>query len=130
MTYNTIREFRTKNFTVRVVAEPDYDLDLSFDESGEVADKVESGEYVAFCAHAYVVGPNGETLADDYLGGCIYESYDAFMDHRACGRQNRENEAQGKTGRCGSYFVDMVHEVCTEARKALLTAQSVKVRTV
>lgn len=113
-----IRKFRTENFTVVMEALPENDLDLSFDDTGEVAEKLDSGEYIAFVAHAYVLGPNGEKLAEDYLGGCIYESLEAFMDHRECGRQNREREASGETGRCGSYFTDMIHTVCQEARAA------------
>src|SRR6185503_1564662 len=114
-----IRTFKTANFKVIVDAEEEFDLDLSFDETGEVAEKLDSGEYVAFCAHAYVVGPDGETLSDDYLGGCIYESIEAFMDHKECGVQNRLWEAEGKTGCCGCYFSDMVSNVIDEARKAI-----------
>ena len=114
-----IRTFETANFKVVVDAEEELDLDLSFDETGEVAEKLDSGEYIAFCAHAYVIGPDGEELAHDYLGDCIYESIEAFMDHRQVGEQNREYERQGVTGRCGSYFSDMVSNVIEEARKAI-----------
>lgn len=123
-----IRKFKTANFTVVMEALPEHDLDLSFDDTGEVATKLDSGEFVAFCAHAYVKGPNGETLADDYLGNCIYEDFDSFMDHRECGRANREYEAKGESGRCGSYFTDMIHNVCSEARLAMAKLASVKVR--
>lgn len=128
-TLGTIRKFHTANFTVVVDAEEEFDLDLSFDDTGEVAEKLDSGEYIAFCAHAYVLGPNGETLADDYLGGCIYQDLESFMDHRACGRRNKELEASGETARCGSYFTDMIHEVCSEARKEIAKLQGLKVRT-
>ena len=125
-----IREFRTKNFRVVMEALDEQDLDLSFDDTGEVAEKLDNGELIAFCAHAYVQGPNGETLAEDYLGDCIYESFQAFMDHRACGRQNREWEKEGREGRCGSYFTDMIRTVCNEAREELAKLQTVKVRRV
>ena len=92
MTLGNIRTFKTKNFKVVIDAEEEYDLDLSFDDTGEVAEKLDSGEFIAFCAHAYVLGPDGEELADDYLGNCIYESIEAFMDHKECGVQNREYE--------------------------------------
>jgi hypothetical protein len=39
------------------------------------------------------------------------------MDHRACGKQNRKWAKQGKEGRCGSYFSDMIGEAIAEARK-------------
>jgi hypothetical protein len=123
----TIRKFKTKNFTVIVDAEPEEDLDLSFDDTGEVAAKLNNGDFIAFCAHARVLY-RGTELAEDYLGGCIYESLDAFMDHREVGKQNAEYERKGESGRCGSYFHDMISTVCAEARKELVKMQSVRVR--
>jgi hypothetical protein len=112
-----IRQIETANFLVQVDALPDYFTDTSFDETGEVADKLESGEYVAFCVRARVIHKaTRATLGEDFLGGCIYESYDAFMDHKECGEQNREYERQGESGRCGSYFLDMIREAIREAR--------------
>ena len=127
-----IRTFETANFKIVVDAEEEFDLDLSWDETGEVAEKLDSGEYIAFCAHAYVLGPNDETLANDYLGNCIYEFLGAFMDHKECGAQNREYERQGVAGRCGSYFSDMVSRVIEGARQAIAerreTYNNLKVR--
>lgn len=117
-TLNTIREFKTKHFTVRIEALEETDLDLSFDESGEIAEQIESGDLIVFCAHA-VVYYNGRKVGEDYLGQCIYKNLDDFADHRACGRQNRKWAKQGKEGRCGSYFTDMIHEAIREARKTL-----------
>ena len=119
-TIDTIREFKTKHFTVRVEALEEHDLDLSFDESGEVREKLETGEFIAFCAHA-VVFYKGREVGEDYLGNCIYKSLDEFADHRVCGRQNRKWAKQGKEGRCGSYFSDMIREAIREARKTLRT---------
>jgi hypothetical protein len=127
MTYTigTIRSFHTKNFRVIVDAIEEVDLDLSFDDDGEVQRRLENGTLIAFVARARVIGPMGIELASDYLGGCIYESLEAFADHRECGRQNRTYEANGDTGRCGSYFADMVSSVCSEARKQWkLTAET------
>jgi hypothetical protein len=125
----TIRKFVTKNFTITVDAVEDYDLDLSFDEDGSVREGLESGKYVAFAARARVFF-QGNEIASDYLGGCIYESLDAFADHIACGKQNREYKAKGKTGQCGSYFADMVANVCAEARKTIASHRKVYVRVV
>ena len=112
-----IRKFETKHFRVIVRAEEEYDLDLSFDDTGEITRGLETGKYVAFCAHAFVVfKPTGTVLADDFLGNCIYESFESFMDHKECGQQNREYAAQGINGRIGSYFTQMVANVCAEAR--------------
>ena len=123
----TIREFHTPNFTVRVTAEKDNDIDLSFDDDGSVREGLENGKFIAFCAKAAVYY-KGTELATDYLGGCIYRSLDEFMDHRECGKQNKVYAAKGETGRCGSYFADMVKQVCDEARKELKRLQQVKVR--
>ena len=126
-TLGTIREFHTPNFTVRVTAEEDNDLDLSFDDDGSVREGLESGKFMAFCVKAAVYY-NGTELATDYLGGCIYRSIEEFMDHKECGRQNKIYAAKGEAGRCGSYFTDMVHTVCKEAREELHKLQNVRVR--
>lgn len=124
-----IREFQTPNFRVIVDALPDDNMDLSWDDDGSTREGIESGKYVAFCARARVIHrATGAELASDYLGGCVYESLEAFADHIACGRYNRELAAKGDTARCGSYFTDMVHTVIREAREQLATMQTVRVR--
>jgi hypothetical protein len=91
-TLGTIRKFETQNFRVVVDAIEEQDLDLSFDDTGEVARKLDSGIFVAFVARARVfLKPISQELSSDYLGGCIYESLGAFEDHRECGIQNRKN---------------------------------------
>lgn len=54
-------------------------FDDSIDDIKELYRKIDNGEYVYFCAHmkAYY---NDIKLADDYLGVCLYESYDSFID--------------------------------------------------
>jgi len=127
---NVIREFETKNFRVIVDAVQDDYPDMSWDDGGEVQDKIDSGEYVLFCARARVIEKNtGAELASDYLGGCIYESLQAFMNHRECAAQTRELRAKGQDAICGSYFSDMVHNVCTEARLKLGTLKGLRIRT-
>ena len=172
-----IREFETEQFKVIVDALPEDDLDLSWDESGETARKLDAGLYIAFVARARVVlKSTGQELGSDYLGGCIYESLDAFEDHRECGRQNRKTikqegrfqiyrkarpypsclsasdklkkrglatrekaevwaQANAKeawevfeTGKCGSYFADMIDQSISEARKALQSMQGIYIR--
>lgn len=51
----TIREFKTKNFKVIVDAVEDFDLDLSWDDTGEVRDKLERGVYISFTARVRVL---------------------------------------------------------------------------
>jgi len=172
-----IRTFETPNFTVSIDAEYDYDTDLSFDDSGDIRRQLESGDLLAFQVSATVTHkPTGTQLAADYLGGCIYESIQAFADHRLCGSQNRKSERrEGRfqiyrtnrkyksclspsdklkkrgfatkeraeswakthakepwevfpTGRCGSYFSDMIHTAITEARKQVAKMSGIKLR--
>ena len=127
-TLGTIRTFRTKNFTVKVTAEEEYDVDLSWDDDGSTREGLENGTLIAFCAKAAVYC-RGREIATDYLGNCIYKSLDDFMDHKECGKQNKERAAKGEPGRCGSYFRDMITAVCRDARKEIETLQSVRVRT-
>ena len=110
---------RTPNFTVVLAYEHDNDADLSWDETGEVREalaRCELGQY----AFAVTVTENatGAEIGADYIGGSIYADPREFIDHRACGRQNREYAARGEAGRCGSYFTDMVRGAISEARKA------------
>lgn len=117
-TMGTMRTFKTAQFTVVCTAEEEDSLDLSWDDDGSVAKGLDRGTLIAFCATVKVYW-KGREVGSDYLGGCIYKSFDDFMDHRACGKQNREFEKQGVEGRCGSYFKDMIHEAIDEARKTL-----------
>lgn len=123
----TIREFRTKNLRIVVDACVENDLDLSWDDTGETREGLESGKYIAFVARARAFY-NGFEVASDYLGGCIYESLDAFMDHRQCAVETRRLSKQGSNAVCGSYFSDMVSNVCEQARKELCNLKSVRVR--
>lgn len=125
----TIREFKTKRFTVRVRAVEDCDVDLSWDDTGEVRAGLESGKFIAFgvIATAYL---DGAKLAEDSLWGCIYCSPAEFMDHKECGEQTRKLRESGSTAVCGSYFSDMVSTVCREARKAVESMQTVHVRSI
>ena len=116
---NVMREFHTANYTVRISAEEEFDSDLSWDDTGRVRKQLECGDLIEFCAHVEVIHKaTGAVLGEDYLGSCIYKSFEDFMDHRACGRQNRKWAKQGKEGRCGSYFAQMIGEAIAEARKA------------
>lgn len=126
-TLGTMRTFKTKHFTVIADAIEDDCLDFSWDDTGETQEKVNSGEYLCFTARVRVL-LHGREIGADYLSNCIHESLDKFMDHKECGKQNREYAAQGKEGRCGSYFSDMIRAAIAEARKELKNYQSVHVR--
>jgi hypothetical protein len=120
----TIRTFRTANFRVIVDALEDYDADLSWDDTGEVLAKLQSGEFICFTVRARVIHDELGEVASDYLGGCIYSSIDEFQDHRECGAQTRKLRAEGSDAICGSYFADMIGEVCRAARKRLATMRT------
>lgn len=124
----TIRKFRTAQFTVIVDAIEEDSPDISFDETNETRDKINSGEWMIFCARARVIHDTLGELASDYLGNTIHGSIDEFMDHKECGAKNRQLAAAGHAGRCGSYFADMVKTVCRDARKAIKGAHAIKVR--
>ncbi len=119
---STIRTIKAGRFTVTVRALEELDLDLSFDDDGSVARALGAGELEAFAVKAscYL---DGHELAADYLGGCIYETTRAFMDHIGIRAYRR------KTGHnCGSYFAGMVRSVVRDARKAVADLQTVHVR--
>ena len=123
-----IREFKTRNFRVIVDAVEDYDVDLSFDDTGEVRAKLESGEYVCFTARARVIHNALGEVGTDYLGGCIYSSLDEFQDHRECAAQTRKLRESGSNAVCGSYFADMVAESIKGARATIRKSQAIRVR--
>lgn len=104
---DTCYTFKTKQFTVIARI---YDCpvpDLSWDETGEVRKQINSGEYICFTTKVSVE-LNGHEIASTWLGESIYETpKDFFTEH------------VGAQRKYGSYFRDMVSEVCGEARKAL-----------
>lgn len=110
-------EFKTAQFSITWAIEPDSDCDLSFDDTGETREKIESGEWECFtsrmqCRHRQT----GAVLATDYLGGSIYANPADFRDHI------------GARGKYGSYFRDMVRNVCAEAREQLRALNGVYAR--
>ena len=109
-------KFRTRNFKVTLDCEYESYPDLSWDDTGEVQEKLASGEWGNYVFRVAVYGPIGELLAFDYLGNSIYADPADFRDHI------------GAAGKYGSYFTDMVHSVISDARKALAASQSVYVR--
>lgn len=103
-----IREYKTPNFRVTVTAEPEDDIDLSWDDTGATAAGLASGEFISFrvVARAY---RGGELLAEDHLGQCIYRSTEDF-------RRN------------SGYFCDMVRNVCRGGREAMRAARDLYLR--
>lgn len=75
--------------------------DLEPDDYEEAIDKISSGEWVYFCAKVSA-HKAGIELSNDYLGGCIYASYEQFY-------------TEYKEG----YFADMVENAISEAEKTI-----------
>ncbi len=118
----TLWRFTTDRFTIVCTAEEEYDVDLSWDETGETLEKLNSGEYVVFCAKVAVY-LNGREVAAAYLGQCIYaDAADFATGHRDTDPMNRNcsimRKARGNVIIC-HYFPDMVSMAVAEARKAL-----------
>jgi hypothetical protein len=108
--WEKVWEFRTNEFRVVFACLPDDDLDLSWDDDGSVRKGLENGTYVAFEAHIAVYF-RGEVVGESFLGSCIYEQPEKFIDHR------------GNKQKYGSYFHDMTREAIAEARKTLTTSR-------
>jgi hypothetical protein len=89
------------NIEIRLEAEPEYDLDLSWDDDGSIARGIEHGLYFAFCAKVSVLR-KGKEISADYLGQCIYASLDDF--------------AAGANPKSPDYCRDMMREALKSAR--------------
>ncbi len=115
--------FKTARFSIVCTAEEEWDVDLSWDETGEVAEKLISGEFVVFCIKVAVY-LDGREVATDYLGQCIYADAAEFVTgHRDTDPMSRNcsimRAAHGGNVCIGHYFPDMVATAISEARQAL-----------
>lgn len=116
----TIWQFNTKRFSIDLAWDYENDVDISWDDTGETAEKLQSGEWT--CALFRVrVRCDGRTVGEDYLGNSIYANVSEFRDHIGLAAKAR---ADGHN--YGSYFTDMVHSAIGEARKALCNAPKVR----
>lgn len=114
--FETLWTFRTRNFRVTLECEPERDPDISWADE-ETLEKLESGEWGNYTFKVAVYDSHSDEIGSAYLGNSIYADPRDFMDHRLCGRANREYAAAGQAGRCGSYFTDMIGEAIREARQ-------------
>ena len=109
--------FEIGSLIVRAVIEPDHDVDLSWDESGETAEKLESGEWEAF-GTIVTVERNGHVIGEDSLWGSIYaDPAEFFTAHRDPDPANRNCSLNGTA--IGHYFPDMVRSAIADARRTL-----------
>lgn len=108
--WNNLKTWRTKRFTVSLDwAWEDYP-DLSWDDTGEVTAKLNSGEWGNYTFRVRVLC-DGREISADYLGNSIYASPEDFY------REHIGIRAQGPG--VGCYFTDMIATAIGEARKAL-----------
>ena len=102
--FDHIWSFRTARFRVALEAEHERDIDLSWDDTGETAEKLESGEWTCFCFRVAVYC-DGRMIAADYLGNSIYaDPLDFYREH---------------VGFRNNYFGGMVREAIAGARHHL-----------
>jgi hypothetical protein len=118
--YNAMWKFETANFRVVWSITDCEDLDLSWDDTGEVKERLESGEYIAFDSEMNVIyKPTGQEIGASYLGQSIYDNPKDFMDHLGC-----------RSKGYGSYFSDMVRDAIKEARKNVAMYHDINLRSV
>lgn len=122
----TMWQFRCGRFTIRAAIAPAHDLDLSWDDTGETADKLASGEWEAFDTRVAVY-LNGAMIGDDWLCGSIYaDPAELFTGHRDPDPMNRNcsemRAARGGNVCIGHYFPDMVRTAIDNARDWLASA--------
>lgn len=103
--WNNLWRFTTANFAVTLDWEWEDYPDLSWDETGETQEKVESGEWGVYTFRVRVEF-RGREVGIDYLGNSIYADPSEFRDHI------------GSRGKWGSCFTDMVHTAIRDARRS------------
>ena len=83
-TYNTTHVYNGLEFEITLqFEEEDLPIEDTFDDAvdniADLHDKINNGTYVYFCAHMIAYYRDVE-LANDYLGACLYDSYDQFIE--------------------------------------------------
>jgi hypothetical protein len=122
-----IYEFRTGRFSIRADIRYSDCPDLSFDETGETAEKIESGEWTAFDTRVSV-WLNGAMVGEDWLCESIYaDPSDFFTDHRSVDPMNRNcsimRAAKGGNVSICHYFPAMVSQAIADARGWMAAAR-------
>jgi len=98
-----IWDFSTENTAVRMHVAPDEAPDMSWDEDGRCSADIAAGKLTEPFVVVCTVYINGIEVGSDVLGGCIYESAEAFA--------NGDNR--------NGYFRDMVRQSVSEAREVV-----------
>lgn len=128
----TMWQFNSGRFTIMAQIEPCDSLDLSWDESGETRDDLESGALEAFNTRVSV-WLNGAIIGENWLCESIYsDPAEFFAGHRGADPMNRncsimraawrgEGNPDAKVSIC-HYFPGMVQEAIADARRWLAGA--------
>lgn len=119
--WNNIRTWKTARFTVTLDWAWEAYPDLSWDETGEVTAKLNSGEWGNYTFRVRVAC-DGNEIGTDYLANSIYADPEEFYrEHIGIGARARED---GRNYGC--YFSAMMHSAIAEARKALCNPPRVR----
>jgi hypothetical protein len=106
---DTIRTIETARYSVILDYTQETNPDFSFDETGETAEKCNSGEWECVIFRVRVMHKEtGLELSADYLGNSIYANPTDFA-----------REHIGARGKWGSYYRDMVSQAIDEARATI-----------
>lgn len=124
--------FETRNFLVVASIEPSAHVDCSFDETGETAAKIDSGEWCAFDTFVTVYC-RGQVVGQDVLCESIYaDPREFFTAHRDADPMNRNctimRAKNGDNVSICHYFPGMVVDAVRQARDNVWQLGRIKVR--
>lgn len=136
MARNIVWRFKTRNFVVQLVIEPEeMDPENHFDDE-EIIQGIRDGVYTWFCARVEVIErAQGEVVGWDSLGACSYNSIEEFYtSHRDQDPMNRNctimraNHPSGPMVSICHYFPDMVRQAVAHALSRLEELRAIKIR--
>ena len=107
--FETVWSFSTARFTLFLEAAIEPDPDISWDDTGETQENIALGTWTNYLFRVRLE-MDGIEIATDYLGNSIHANASEFRDHIGI-KKLGENY--------GSYFSDMVRQVCSEARQII-----------
>lgn len=115
--WHNIRTWKRGRFAVTLDHSDEEWPDLSWDETGEVADKIARGIWGNFLFRVQVT-LDGREIGVDYLGNSIYaDPEDFYLEHIGIAAKAR---ADGKNYGC--YFTDLIGEAISDARRTICNA--------
>lgn len=91
----TIKRHDIGQWDIELIAFPEEFPDLSWDEDGSIAERLENGDLILFCA-AVRIHYKGVLIGSSYLGNCIYPTYRDFLSSNYPLEMTREAVAQAR----------------------------------